>query len=141
MRIGGIIRYLQPAGSSALIAALRDSRTLSTVNDGDGLLEPGETIEMTVTLVNITNDTTVSDVVGILDTDEIDVDIDRNYDEINYGTMSYSGSSKRRTGVYRFTIDDRIEVDSIPFRLDISGRISNAVQNLGTDEFIIPISR
>ncbi len=147
MRIGGIIRHLPSTSYTALLATLNDSKTLDSVNNnGNGIPEPGETIEITITLINITANTsvsailntTVSDTIARLYTQERDVDVDYRYEEANYGTMT-PGRQTSRT--FRFKIDKEIEVDRIPFELYISGKINNVNTDLGYDTFIIPIKK
>ncbi len=147
MRIGGIIRYLPPASYTALLATLNDSETLDSVNNnGNGIPEPGETIEISITLINITGNTEVSaiqnttvyDTIARLYTNERDVDVDYRYEEANYGTMTPQRQTSR---TFRFKIDKDIEVDIIPFELYISGKINNINTDLGYDTFIVPIKK
>jgi hypothetical protein len=139
-RIGGAIRYLPPVGYSGLMATISDAKTLSASNNGNGIPEPGEKIELTVTLIN-TGTTSVDNVVALLDTDNNDVRIDSAYDEYSYGKIS---SRAKKQGTYRFTIDTDIKVDKIPFQLEIDGDISYDginFSNLGVDTFVIPVKR
>jgi hypothetical protein len=142
-RIGGAIRYLPPTGYSGLMATINDSKTISSTNNANGIPEPGEKIEITVTLINTTNSTyigssTIGNVIATLDTDENDVRIDSAYDEFKYGSMS---NSSKKQGKYRFTIDKGIEVNKILFNLNIEGEIDGDNTDLGTDTFVIPVKR
>lgn len=144
-RVGGLVRYLPPTGYSGLLGTISDVVSLSTKNNGNGIPEPGETIELTVTLINV-GGINVSSVVAVLDTDEPDIRIDSAYDEVSYGSTSSWGSSKKKTGRFRFIVDPYIEVDKVLFKLSLEGDISIANPNdvgddLGTDTFVIPIKR
>ena len=52
-RIGGIMRYLPPDGFDELMGNISDRISLDQDNNGNGLPEPGETIEIEITLANI----------------------------------------------------------------------------------------
>jgi len=142
-RIGGAIRYLPPTGYSGLMATINDSKTISATNNANGIPEPGEKIEITITLINTTNSTyigslTITNIIALLDTDENDVSIDSAYDEFEYGSIS---NSLKKQGKYRFTIKSGIEVNKILFKLNIEGEINGDNTDLGTDTFVIPIKR
>ncbi|MDQ1318699.1 MAG: hypothetical protein QG588_2361, partial [Candidatus Poribacteria bacterium] len=143
-RIGGAIRYLPPTGYSGLLATISDSKTLSATNNANGIPEPGEKIEITVTLINTEStyigNSTIRNVIATLDTDENDVRIDSTYDEVNYDRTS-NWSSKKKTGKFRFTIESGIEVSKILFNLTIEGEIDGETTNLGIDTFVLPIKR
>jgi triacylglycerol esterase/lipase EstA (alpha/beta hydrolase family) len=141
-RIGGYVRYLTPDGYSGLLTTISDAVALNTTkNNGNGIPEPGETIELTVTLIH-TSTTNVSNVLATLDTAENDVTVLNNYDDFNYGSTSAWGSSKKKAGKFRFTIDQDIAVDKVLFELSITGDISGLnSDDLGIDTFVIPIKR
>jgi hypothetical protein len=132
MRIGGVIRYLPPEGFSGLMSSISDSVNLSSSNNGNGLPEPGETIEIEVTLTNISDDD-VDDVEAELDSnDDVDIiDAKMDYDEIRDG--------REVSREYLFRIDDDFEGNIITFELEIWGRISGSRENLGRDIFMIPV--
>lgn len=133
MRIGGIIRYLPPEGFSGLMASISDSVSLSSFsNNGNGLPEPGETIEVEVTLTNISDDD-VDDVEAELDSDD---DVDIIDDQMDYGEIR---DGREVTREYLFRIDDDFEGNIITFELDIRGRVDGVRENLGTDLFTIPV--
>jgi len=140
-RIGGYIRFQPPAGYDAFKATINDSTTISASNNGNGIPEPGEKIEITITLVS-TGTTAITDVIATLNSDEDDVDIDPSYDEVSYGsTSSWTGTPKKKTGKFRFTIDKNTKMNKLLFRLEIEGKISNVATDLGTDYFYIPVKR
>ncbi|MGB9597997.1 MAG: hypothetical protein ACPL7B_17055, partial [Candidatus Poribacteria bacterium] len=140
-RIGGYIRYSPPAGYDAFKATINDSTTLSSANNGNGIPEPGEKIEITITLI-ATGTTAITDVVATLDSDEDDVDIDPSYDEVSYGSISsWTGTPKKKTGKFRFTIDKNTKMSKLLFKLNIEGKISSVNTDLGTDYFYIPVKR
>jgi hypothetical protein len=139
-RIGGIIRYLPPAGYDAFKVTIDDSKTMSLTNNPNGIPEPGEKIGITITLINI-GPTSLTNVTAVLNSGENDVDI--STDEGNYGSMSSSGTSKKKTAKFIFTIDRNTTMNKLLFRLDIEGDINttNTYVNLGTDYFYIPVKR
>jgi len=143
-RIGGAVRYLQPIGYNGLLATISDSTALSSNNNGNGIPEPGEKIEITVTLINPTStsigNTVIRNVTAILDTSEYYVRTDSTYYQYNFGSTS-SWSGGKRQGFFRFTIDPKISADKIPFTLSIEGDINNTTTDLGIDTFVIPVKR
>ncbi|MDQ1327537.1 MAG: hypothetical protein QG641_820, partial [Candidatus Poribacteria bacterium] len=143
-RIGGAIRYLPPTGYSGLLATISDSKTISATNNANGIPEPGEKIEITVTLISVEStyigNSTIRNVIATLDTAENDVRLDSTYDEVNYDRTS-NWSSKKKTGKFRFTIESGIEVSKILFNLTIEGEIDGETTDLGIDTFVLPIKR
>jgi hypothetical protein len=143
-RIGGAIRYLPPTGYNGLLATINDAKTISAANNANGIPEQGETIEITVTLINTDStyigSSTIRNVIATLDTDENDVRIVNNYDEVSYDRTS-NWSSKKKTGKFRFTIDSGIEVNKVLFNLTIEGEIDGEPTEFGIDTFVIPIKR
>ena len=146
MRIGGIIQYLRPTSYSNLLLNIDDSPAIdpnNLNNDGDGIPEPGETIEITVRLRNISNIFDVSRVFGILrgsglnngNVSRVDT-FDQEFDTILRGRDSQS----RR---YIVTIDDEIRLvgNILTLELSIDGDIGSSSRlDLGKDIFTIPIT-
>jgi len=143
-RIGGVVRYLPPSGYNALLATINDSTSLSSNNNGNGIPEPGEKIEITVTLINLSStsigNTVIRNITATLDTSEYDVRTDSSYYQCNFGSTS-GWSGGKRQGFFRFTIDPEISVDKIPFTLTIEGDINGITTDLGADTFVIPVKR
>ena len=144
MRIGGIIRYLSPSSYDDLLDTISDRSSLDQVNNnGNGIPEPGETIEIEVTLKNITrNDQLqideVDDVVGELDEigdndDDFDIILGdkRDFDNIK------DGSTAKATYTVRIVPDP--EGNMMTFELTIDGEIDGEDVELGIDIFTIPI--
>lgn len=135
MRIGGIIRYLSPEGYDDLLATIDDSASLGQDNNGNGIPEPGEIIEIEVTLINISEVDNVDDVEAELDSDD-DVRFIVDYGE--YGDIRKRG--KKGSEKFRVKIDEDFEGTRILFTLDIKGRINGGSRdNLGKDTFTIPV--
>jgi hypothetical protein len=144
MIIGGIVRYMRPEGYDDLMDTISDRTSLGANNDGDGIPEPGETIEINITLKNVTDEFRVEEVEVDLDTDDNDVDIDN-------GSMQYdimrAGEDKDRD--FQFTIDDEFEGNKITFELRITGDIDRydnddlgtqyRNEDLGMYEFVVPV--
>ncbi len=132
MRIGGIIRYLPPKGYDDLMDAISDDTGLGPNNNGNGIPEPGEIIEITVTLVNI-SDSDVEDVEARLESLDDDVDTDYDDDRMVYGEIR-DGRSKSKK--YLVEIEDNFEGNKITFELIIE---DGDLGDLGKDEFTIPV--
>jgi hypothetical protein len=143
-RIGGIVRYLPPAGYDAFKLTINDSTTLSPNNNNNKIPEPGETIKISITLINI-GPINLTNVTAVLDSDEDDVDIVTN--EVTYGSMSATSSTKKKTGEFTFTIDKNTTMNKLRFWINIEGDVNTTSTNtnpnviLGTDYFYIPVKR
>ncbi len=140
LRVGGIIRHLPPSSYASLMGTIHDDVGLDpAINDGDGIPELGETIEIDITLINVTKNelfqTDVDNVVGILDAIGSNIDIlgddDKAFGDINDGNT--------RTATYRFQIESDFEESVITFALEIKGDFGGSTENLGTDIFVIPV--
>jgi len=133
MRIGGMIRYLRPAGYEELMAAVSDSVSLGSVNNGNGMPEPGETIEINVTLINI----------SIEDIDSVEAELDTSdkarfiVDYNSYGEIRKRGRMK--SSKYLLKIDSDFAGSRITLELDIKGKVAGRKENLGKDVFTIPV--
>ena len=139
LRIGGMVRHMPWTSYNDLLSAIDDRESLGPLNNGNGIPELGEFIELDITLVNIWSDD-IDNVEATLIAPNSDIDFpDSGDDEANYSDMN-DGSNKTRT--FKFEIEDSFEGDRITFRLDIIGDVngSNNV-DLGTDEFTIPIGQ
>jgi hypothetical protein len=136
MRIGGMIRYLPPRGYDNLMATISDRKELGVNNNGNGVPESGEIIEMNVTLVNISSEN-IDSVEAELDSRD---DVRFIVDYGNYGEIRKRG--RTRSSKYLFKIDDNFEGNKAKFELEIEGRIAGGSRdNLGKDVFTIPVQK
>ena len=142
MRIGGIIRYLPRDGFSNFIRSIDDDQDSDRPNNnGNGIPEPGEIIDIEVTLINITDDITpdadVEDVEAELEPVESRVRV-VGEDKLNFGNMD---DGDEQTETYRVEIYSTFEGNRITFELNIEGDIDGIGNglDLGTDVFVIPV--
>ncbi|MFC1715984.1 T9SS type A sorting domain-containing protein [Candidatus Poribacteria bacterium] len=131
-RIGGMVRYLAPEGFDDLMSTINDHESLGPNNNGNGRPEPGETIEILVSLINIW-DNNIYDVSAKLDSDD---DVDVIIDEVEYDRIR---DDSEESGTFLLEIDDDFEGNQIAFELEISGEISGVDKDLGMDVFRIPV--
>jgi len=131
MRVGGKIRYVPPKGFAELESAISDRTGLGYPNNGNGIVEPGETIEISVTLINI-SDNNIYDVEAELDAVERDVRV--TDDRKLFGRLRDGDTG---TMVYEVEIDTDFEGRKITFNLDIDSELGY----MGRDVFIIPVLR
>lgn len=132
MRVGGKIRYVPPRGFDQLKSVISDSKGLGSLNNGNGIPEPGEIIEISITLINISDDN-IDDVEAKLDEDERDVRVTDNRQF--FGRLRRDGDTE--TKVYKFEIETDFEGRKIEFILEIDSELGY----MGTDTFIIPVLR
>ena len=132
MRIGGMIRYLRPEDYDELMDTVSDDADLGPNNNGNGMPEPGEIIEIDVALVNISDDD-IEDVETELDSDD---DVRLIVDKGDYGRIR---DGERKSVKYLVEIYDDFEGDKITFELEIEGDVDNQNTNLGMDVFVIPV--
>ena len=119
---------------SPILESIDDSKSISSNNNGNGLPEPGETVDLKVILRNISDTETVRNVEARLIPVESNVDVvdDRlDYDRIRDGETA--------SRIYRIEIQDDFEGSKITFRLQIRGEVDGSDERLGTDEFVIPV--
>ncbi len=129
MRVGGKIRYRPPAGFAELKGVIDDRTALGSLNNGNGIAEPGEIIEISITLVNISDDN-IDDVEAELDVVERDV---RVIDDRKLFGRLRDGDT--RTMIYKFEIETDFQGRKITFTLDIDSDDGY----MGRDVFIIPV--
>ena len=137
LRTGGMIRHVPWTSYNDLLGAIDDRESLGPFNNGNGIPELREIIELDITLVNIWNDE-IDNVEAKLIPPNNDIDFQSGDDEENYSDIN-DGSSKLRT--FTFEIEDGFEGDKITFRLEIIGDVDGSNEDLGTDEFTIPIGQ
>lgn len=136
-KVGGMIRYISPNSYNALMNTVSDAVNLDpTNNDGDGILEIGETIEVEIPLTNIWSDD-IESIEARLDTnDDVDV-IDDGW--INYGEIRDGNATTKK---FKFQIENNFEGSWITFTLEIEGDVPDADNNnLGTETFTIPVGQ
>ena len=133
MRVGGKIRYLPPEGFAQLKSNIDDSTALRTLNNENGIPELGEIIEISITLINISDDN-IDDVQAELIENERDVRV-LDEDRKDFGRIRRDGSTATRE--YKVEIDADFEGREITFSLDIDSELGY----MGTDTFVIPVLR
>ncbi len=132
MRIGGMIRYLAPQGYDGLMATINDKIGMGAVNNGNGTPEPGEVIEIDVTLINISNSTI----------DGVEAEL-KSRDDVrfitDYGSYGEIRRGRTKSSKYLFRIDEKFQKSKITFDLEIKARFAGVKESLGKDTFTIPV--
>lgn len=125
---------IEPAGTANLIywsKQIIDDNTGQSSGDGDGQAEPGETIELIITLKN-TGNSAASAVNATLSTSDPDITI--TDDNEDFGSIS-ANSTANCLYDYDFTVSNSCMDKDVTFTLDIT----DANNNSWTETFIVHI--
>ena len=133
MRIGGTIRYLPSDGYEYLMRTISDSKSLSPSNNANGIPEPGETIGIQITLINIWTDHIDNVEAELRSKNDVSFIVDYK----NYGEIRRRNST--RTEEFLVKIDEVFEGNKIVFEIEIEGRIDGSRRKFGMDVFTIPV--
>ena len=128
-----LLLYLPPFFFFVFLGKTRDRVSLDQDNNGNGLPEPGETIEIEITLANISEVFDVDDVEAELDSDD---DVNIIDDRKDYGRIRDKRDSSEK---FLFRIDEDFQGTRITFEIDIEGEIDGDNKNFGMDIFTIPV--
>ncbi len=115
--------------------ALENFDYSESAGDGDGVLNPGETGQISISLYNIEEWTNATNTSATLSTDNENVVIVSNTQ--NYGSV---GTGETVTRDFMIALSDEIELGIITFTLDISATGADGYEYSSTEEIEIFIS-
>ncbi len=137
--IEGLTLWMEPAPAFSALVEMVDYTIKDNIGNGDGLLDAGEILDLTITLENRRTWGSLEDVVGwLLPTDQrVEIlDVQGSYTSgLPDGTMSTNDDDP-----FTVKMEEKIGISAIPFSLYVTGTCGGSIPYSKQLDFKVPVT-